>query len=118
MFCCILRVLTQLLPCPGVHHVFDTTFSRNFSLLESQQEFVRRFHKQAEDKKALPMLASACPGMASVPAAIPNPAAAQEAANVCSHLQDYSPQSTDFGAKAVVRHLKITLGLHLLCFLG
>nr|XP_032606910.1 cytosolic iron-sulfur assembly component 3 isoform X2 [Taeniopygia guttata] len=46
----------------GVHHVFDTTFSRNFSLLESQQEFVRRFHKQAEDKKALPMLASACPG--------------------------------------------------------
>ncbi|KAM7007196.1 cytosolic iron-sulfur assembly component 3 [Passerculus sandwichensis] len=45
-----------------VHHVFDTTFSRNFSLLESQQEFVRRFQRQAEDKKALPMLASACPG--------------------------------------------------------
>ncbi|NWW41872.1 NARFL factor, partial [Panurus biarmicus] len=46
----------------SVHYVFDTTFSRNFSLLESQQEFVRRFHRQAEDKKALPMLASACPG--------------------------------------------------------
>ncbi|NWI02442.1 NARFL factor, partial [Tichodroma muraria] len=46
----------------SVHYVFDTTFSRNFSLLESQQEFVRRFHKQADDKKALPMLASACPG--------------------------------------------------------
>ncbi|NXB45523.1 NARFL factor, partial [Leucopsar rothschildi] len=50
------------LSCPGVHYVFDTTFSRNFSLLESQQEFVRRFHRQADDKKALPMLASACPG--------------------------------------------------------
>ncbi|NXU25178.1 NARFL factor, partial [Thalassarche chlororhynchos] len=46
----------------GVHYVFDTTFSRNFSLLESQQEFVKRFRKQSEDKKALPMLASACPG--------------------------------------------------------
>ncbi|NXE13459.1 NARFL factor, partial [Lophotis ruficrista] len=46
----------------SVHYVFDTTFSRNFSLLESQQEFVKRFRKQSEDKKALPMLASACPG--------------------------------------------------------
>ncbi|NWS89413.1 NARFL factor, partial [Toxostoma redivivum] len=46
----------------GVHYVLDTTFSRNFSLLESQQEFVRRFQGQAGDKQALPMLASACPG--------------------------------------------------------
>ncbi|NXF66926.1 NARFL factor, partial [Ciccaba nigrolineata] len=46
----------------SVHYVFDTTFSRNFSLLESQREFVKRFQKQSEDKKALPMLASACPG--------------------------------------------------------
>ncbi|NXV01931.1 NARFL factor, partial [Cettia cetti] len=46
----------------SVHYVFDTTFSRNFSLLESQHEFLRRFQRQAEDKKALPMLASACPG--------------------------------------------------------
>ncbi|NXO99171.1 NARFL factor, partial [Certhia brachydactyla] len=54
--------LSRFLKSLGVQHVFDTTFSRNFSLLESQQEFVRRFHKQADDKKALPMLASACPG--------------------------------------------------------
>ncbi|XP_058705771.1 cytosolic iron-sulfur assembly component 3 isoform X3 [Poecile atricapillus] len=54
--------LTTFLKSLGVHHVFDTTFSRNFSLLESQREFVRRFHRQADDKKALPMLASACPG--------------------------------------------------------
>ncbi|NWV22886.1 NARFL factor, partial [Origma solitaria] len=46
----------------SVHYVFDTTFSRNFSLLESQREFVKRFQKQSEDKKALPVLASACPG--------------------------------------------------------
>ncbi|NXM78082.1 NARFL factor, partial [Serilophus lunatus] len=46
----------------GVHYVFDTTFSRNFSLLESQREFVKRFRRRAQDSQALPMLASACPG--------------------------------------------------------
>lgn len=48
---------------PGVHFVFDTTFARNFSLLESQKEFVQRFRGQSNSKEALPMLASACPGM-------------------------------------------------------
>ncbi|XP_064009581.1 cytosolic iron-sulfur assembly component 3 [Pogoniulus pusillus] len=56
------KKLTAFLKSLGVHYVFDTTFSRNFSLLESQREFVKRFRRQAEDKKALPMLASACPG--------------------------------------------------------
>ncbi|XP_067390456.1 cytosolic iron-sulfur assembly component 3 isoform X1 [Emydura macquarii macquarii] len=56
------KKLTAFLKTLGVHYVFDTTFSRNFSLLECQREFVRRFRRQAEDKKALPMLASACPG--------------------------------------------------------
>ncbi|KAH3823588.1 hypothetical protein DPMN_125396 [Dreissena polymorpha] len=46
----------------GVHHVFDTTFSRNFSLLESCREFVRRYKESEVNKKVLPMLASACPG--------------------------------------------------------
>ncbi|XP_068964352.1 cytosolic iron-sulfur assembly component 3 isoform X3 [Petaurus breviceps papuanus] len=46
----------------GVHYVFDTTFSRNFSLLESQREFVQRFRRHTESRQALPMLASACPG--------------------------------------------------------
>ncbi|XP_068002603.1 cytosolic iron-sulfur assembly component 3-like [Melanerpes formicivorus] len=54
--------LTAFLKSLGVHHVFDTTFPRNFSLLESQREFVRRFRRRAEDREALPMLASACPG--------------------------------------------------------
>lgn len=50
-------------PLAGAHYVFDTAFSRNFSLLESQREFVQRFREQASSKQALPMLASACPGV-------------------------------------------------------
>ena len=46
----------------GVHSVFDTTFSRNFSLLESCREFVQRYKESETNKTALPMLASACPG--------------------------------------------------------
>ncbi|XP_062619523.1 cytosolic Fe-S cluster assembly factor narfl-like [Saccostrea cucullata] len=46
----------------GVHHVFDTTFSRNFSLLESCREFVQRYYEAETNKTSLPMLASACPG--------------------------------------------------------
>ncbi|XP_055991171.1 cytosolic iron-sulfur assembly component 3 [Sorex fumeus] len=51
------RKLTAFFKMLGVHHVFDTSFSRNFTLLESQREFVRRF--RAQD---LPVLTSACPG--------------------------------------------------------
>ncbi|KAI8589801.1 iron hydrogenase [Geranomyces variabilis] len=58
----------------GVHHVFDTAFSRDFALIESAKEFVRRYrahHAQTQSDAAtgrtaarpvLPMLASACPG--------------------------------------------------------
>ncbi|XP_041852123.1 cytosolic Fe-S cluster assembly factor narfl [Melanotaenia boesemani] len=56
------RRLTSFLKGLGVHHVFDTSFSRTFSLLESQREFVERFQRKKEDNKALPMLTSACPG--------------------------------------------------------
>ncbi|XP_072044244.1 cytosolic Fe-S cluster assembly factor narfl-like [Amphiura filiformis] len=45
----------------GVDHVFDVTFARDLSLLESQREFVRRYRNKAE-KGSFPMLASACPG--------------------------------------------------------
>ncbi|XDV13666.1 hypothetical protein PO909_002033 [Leuciscus waleckii] len=54
--------LTRFLKNLGVHHVFETGFSRSFSLLESQKEFLERFSRKEVDKKALPMLASACPG--------------------------------------------------------
>ncbi|XP_028914478.1 cytosolic iron-sulfur assembly component 3 [Ornithorhynchus anatinus] len=56
------RKLTAFFQSLGVHHVFDTTFSRNFSLLESQREFVARFRRHSASEPALPMLASACPG--------------------------------------------------------
>ncbi|KAL8174844.1 UNVERIFIED_CONTAM: hypothetical protein K2H54_003453 [Gekko kuhli] len=56
------KKLTGFFKRLGAHFVFDTTFSRNFSLLESQREFVRRFQRQADDKGALPMLAASCPG--------------------------------------------------------
>nr|XP_045238689.1 cytosolic iron-sulfur assembly component 3 isoform X2 [Macaca fascicularis] len=56
------RKLTSFFKKIGVHFVFDTAFSRHFSLLESQREFVRRFRGQADCRQALPLLASACPG--------------------------------------------------------
>ncbi|XP_030068667.1 cytosolic iron-sulfur assembly component 3 [Microcaecilia unicolor] len=56
------KKLTAFFKKLGVHYVFDTTFARNFSLLESQREFVQRFRRQNEEKEAWPMLASACPG--------------------------------------------------------
>ncbi|XP_036395340.1 cytosolic Fe-S cluster assembly factor narfl isoform X1 [Megalops cyprinoides] len=56
------RRLTTFFRNLGVHHVFDTGFSRTFSLLESQREFIERFQRREQDKKSLPMLASACPG--------------------------------------------------------
>nr|XP_044986242.1 cytosolic iron-sulfur assembly component 3 isoform X3 [Jaculus jaculus] len=58
------RKLTSFFKKIGVHFVFDITFSRNFSLLENQQEFVRRFRSQEEanSRETLPMLTSACPG--------------------------------------------------------
>ncbi|XP_049418402.1 cytosolic Fe-S cluster assembly factor narfl [Epinephelus fuscoguttatus] len=56
------RRLTSFFKGLGVHHVFETSFSRTFSLLESQREFVERFQRKEQDNKSLPMLASACPG--------------------------------------------------------
>uniref|UniRef100_A0A480TZK7 Nuclear prelamin A recognition factor isoform X2 n=1 Tax=Sus scrofa TaxID=9823 RepID=A0A480TZK7_PIG len=49
-------------PPAGVHYVFDATIAADFSILESQKEFVRRFHQHSEEEPALPMLTSACPG--------------------------------------------------------
>lgn len=55
--------LTGFFKMLGVHYVFDTTFSRVFSIMESQREFVRRFKEgQNGHNGGLPMLASACPG--------------------------------------------------------
>ena len=55
-------ILVYCLFIAGVHHVFDETFARDFSLLQSQKEFMSRFRRQESEKGTLPMLASACPG--------------------------------------------------------
>ncbi|XP_029456214.1 nuclear prelamin A recognition factor isoform X2 [Rhinatrema bivittatum] len=46
----------------GVHHVFDTTLAADFSILESQKEFVQRYRQKTHDEHSFPMFASACPG--------------------------------------------------------
>lgn len=57
-----------VIPCPfllaslGVHYVFDTTIAADFSILESQREFVQRYQRRNQEEHALPMFASACPG--------------------------------------------------------
>uniref|UniRef100_A0A8D0VFA7 Nuclear prelamin A recognition factor n=1 Tax=Sus scrofa TaxID=9823 RepID=A0A8D0VFA7_PIG len=56
------RRLCGFLKSLGVHYVFDATIAADFSILESQKEFVRRFHQHSEEEPALPMLTSACPG--------------------------------------------------------
>uniref|UniRef100_A0A8C4N9B5 Nuclear prelamin A recognition factor-like n=1 Tax=Eptatretus burgeri TaxID=7764 RepID=A0A8C4N9B5_EPTBU len=56
------RTLTSFFKTLGARFVFDTTFAREFSLLESQCEFVERYQRHQQDVGALPMLASACPG--------------------------------------------------------
>jgi iron only hydrogenase large subunit-like protein len=45
----------------GANYVLDLTFSRDFALIESAHEFVRRF-RNSTAKGSLPMLTSACPG--------------------------------------------------------
>ncbi|KAL3860977.1 hypothetical protein ACJMK2_007070 [Sinanodonta woodiana] len=56
------RRITGFFKRLGVHYVFDTTFARNFSLIESCHEFVKRYKDAETEKTSIPMLASACPG--------------------------------------------------------
>lgn len=59
----ILVINFSLLPSLiGVHYVFDTTIAADFSILESQREFVQRYQRRNQEEHALPMFASACPG--------------------------------------------------------
>ncbi|XP_026389075.1 protein NAR1-like isoform X1 [Papaver somniferum] len=50
--------LTTFLKSLGVKAVFDTSCSRDLSLIESCNEFVARY----KQKQSLPMISSACPG--------------------------------------------------------
>lgn len=56
------RRLCGFLKSLGVHYVFDMAIAADFSILESQKEFVRRYHQHSDEQRALPMLTSACPG--------------------------------------------------------
>ncbi|XP_013928609.1 PREDICTED: nuclear prelamin A recognition factor-like [Thamnophis sirtalis] len=56
------RRLCGFLKSLGVHYVFDTAIAADFSLLESQKEFVQRYRQQNQEEHVLPMFSSACPG--------------------------------------------------------
>ncbi|KAM8785598.1 LOW QUALITY PROTEIN: nuclear prelamin A recognition factor [Rhynchonycteris naso] len=56
------RRLCGFLKSLGVHYVFDMTIAVDFSILESQKEFVHRYRQHSEEEPMLPMLTSTCPG--------------------------------------------------------
>nr|XP_043610466.1 protein NAR1 isoform X2 [Erigeron canadensis] len=63
----VFRKLTTLFKSLGVKAVFDTSCSRDLSLIESCNEFVSRYkqshvHDMKESTSYLPMISSACPG--------------------------------------------------------
>ncbi|CAN6470652.1 unnamed protein product [Victoria cruziana] len=59
----VFRKLTGFLKSLGVKAVFDTSCSRDLSLIECCHEFIERYkHQNAVDNEVLPMLSSACPG--------------------------------------------------------
>ncbi|KAH3758541.1 cytosolic Fe-S cluster assembly factor Nar1 [Pelomyxa schiedti] len=55
------KKLTHFFKTLGVSYVFDTSFGREFSLLETASDFIAR-HSSADPAHPLPMLASSCPG--------------------------------------------------------
>ncbi|XP_018094037.1 nuclear prelamin A recognition factor-like [Xenopus laevis] len=56
------KKLCGFLKSLGVHHVLDTTIAADFSILETQKDFIQRFRRQTQDEHAFPIFASACPG--------------------------------------------------------
>lgn len=64
----VLRKLTTFFKSLGVKAVFDTSCSRDLSLIESCNEFISRYKQQQSTgdercKTSLPMISSACPGI-------------------------------------------------------
>ncbi|XP_062013642.1 protein NAR1 isoform X2 [Rosa rugosa] len=61
----VFRKLTTLFKSLGVKAIFDTSCSRDLSLIESCNEFMTRYNQSTDDesrKSLLPMISSACPG--------------------------------------------------------
>lgn len=68
----VFKKLTTFLKSLGVKAVFDTSCSRDLSLIESCNEFISRYKQihSSDDgigKSSLPMIASACPGIFLLP---------------------------------------------------
>lgn len=70
------KKLTGFLKSLGVKAVFDTSCSRDLSLVESCAEFVERFRAE----KRFPILASSCPGKCII-------------LNISAYLNIYNPRS-------------------------
>lgn len=65
--CQVFRKLTTLFKSLGVKAIFDTSCSRDLTLIESCNEFMVRYKQSqstgnGESKPPLPMISSACPG--------------------------------------------------------
>ncbi|KAJ2719511.1 Cytosolic Fe-S cluster assembly factor nar1 [Coemansia sp. Benny D115] len=58
----VARRMTGILKAMGVDFVFDSSFTRDLTLIESAREFVDRFKRAEGNKETLPVLASWCPG--------------------------------------------------------
>lgn len=63
----VFQKLTTFLKSLGVRAIFDTSSSRDLTLIESCNEFLARYRESTsasdeKSKSALPMIASACPG--------------------------------------------------------
>lgn len=63
----VFRKLTTFLKSLGVKAIFDTSCSRDLSLIESCNEFIMRYSKQSsadveKSVSTIPMISSACPG--------------------------------------------------------
>lgn len=56
------RKLTGFFKSLGAHYVFDTTFSRDLALIETANEFMKRFRNKDIQPNSLPMFTSSCPG--------------------------------------------------------
>lgn len=64
----VFKKLTTFLKSLGVKAVFDTSCSRDLTLVETCNEFITRYKQSqaTDDEKstfALPMLCSSCPGI-------------------------------------------------------
>lgn len=63
----VFRKLTTLFKSVGVKAIYDTSCSRDLSLIESCNEFISRYKQSCSDntnesRSSLPMISSACPG--------------------------------------------------------